>query len=251
MQAFATLWRREMGGFFLSLSGYVVMATILLLLGLSFVDIVTKLSATPTEAPISEVFYQTLYFWLILLLTTPVITMRSFALEKFSGTFETLMTVAVSDWQVVLAKFAGALTFYLVAWLPLVGYIAALQFFSGQHSLRLDPSIILTTFLGILLIGSLYISLGCLASALTKSQIVAAILSYGMGLALFILSLRSIMSDPARGFWNAVLVHISMAEHMQDFARGIVDTRYLVFYGSASAVFLFLTHRVVESRRWK
>src|ERR1041385_6407216 len=120
MNVYWTLVRRELGSYFMSFTGYIVIAVVLLLLGVSFVDITAKLSEQPTDAPITEVFYMTLYFWLILLLTTPVITMRSFASEKFSGTYETLMTAPVRDLQVVLAKFTGALIFYLLAWLPLL-----------------------------------------------------------------------------------------------------------------------------------
>src|SRR5436305_15255425 len=117
MQAFRTLVRRELASHFLSLTGYVVIATVLLLLGFSSIDVRTNLNGTPVDSPLSEIFYATLYFWLILLLTTPVITMRTFALEKFTGTYETLMTTPVSDVEVVLAKFFGSLMFYAITWL--------------------------------------------------------------------------------------------------------------------------------------
>ena len=110
MQPFFTLVRRELGSHFMSLTGYVIMATVLVLMGFSFNDILTKLNGVPLESPITEVFYATIYFWLILLLTTPVITMRTFALEKFTGTFETLMTTPVSDLAVVLAKYFGSIS---------------------------------------------------------------------------------------------------------------------------------------------
>jgi ABC-2 type transport system permease protein len=111
MRAYWTLVRRELAGFFLSLGGYIIIAAALFLMGLSFVVILVKLQK-PTPMPVTELFYETPFFWLILLLTTPVITMRLFALEKFSGTFETLMTTPVSDFQVVAAKFTAALLSY-------------------------------------------------------------------------------------------------------------------------------------------
>src|ERR1044071_2338959 len=114
MHVYLTLLRRELGSYFMSLTGYVVIASVLLLVGVSLVDVLAKLNANPTELPLTEFFYITLYFWMVLLLTAPVITMRSFALEKFSGTYETLMTAPVSDLQVVLAKFSGALVFFLI-----------------------------------------------------------------------------------------------------------------------------------------
>src|SRR5438876_6901803 len=121
MRAYLTLTRRELAGYFLSLSGYVVMALTLFLVGLSFVALLQALQREPTAMPVTELFHVTWYFLFILMLPTPVITMRLFALEKFSGTFETLMTTPVRDVEVVLAKFSAAFLFYLVMWLPHLG----------------------------------------------------------------------------------------------------------------------------------
>src|SRR5438034_10164569 len=154
MQAYLTLVRRELGGFFVSLTGYVIIASVLLLLGLSFTGILGILNDNPTDVPLTELFYKTDYFWFILLLTAPVITMRSFAFEKWSGTYETLMTTPVSDLQVVLAKFAGTLLFYIVSWLPLFGCIAVVRYFTREPTL-LDPWPSASTFFGITLIGCL------------------------------------------------------------------------------------------------
>lgn len=250
MKQVLTLIRRELGTHFLSLTGYVVITTVLLLLGFSMLDMLAKLNGTPTDVHITEIFYSSLYFWLILLLTTPVITMRTFALEKYSGTFETLMTTPVSDFQVVLAKFIGSLLFYLITWLPLVGYITFVGQFS-RNAASIEPGALFSTFLGILLVGCLYISMGCFASAISRSQLIAAAVSYGLGLTLFLLSLRSLVPIPARTWEADMFAHISMSEHMQDFARGIVDSSDVVYYLSLTALFLFLTQRVVESRRWK
>src|ERR1041384_7332234 len=129
MRAYWTLTRRDLAGYFLSLTGYVVIAATTFLVGLSFVDLIKQLQQEPTPMPVTELFYVTWFFWLILLLTTPVITMRLFALEKFSGTFETLMTTPVSDRQVVLAKFTAALVFYMVMWLPALGCMMLVNLF--------------------------------------------------------------------------------------------------------------------------
>ena len=109
MRVFWVLLRRELGTFFLSLTGYVIIAAVTLLTGLSFVVLVHNLGPGPATMTVTEMFYSTFFFWLILLLATPVITMRLFALEKASGTFETLMTTPVSDVQVVAAKFTAAM----------------------------------------------------------------------------------------------------------------------------------------------
>lgn len=251
MQPFLTLVRRELGSHFLSLTGYVIMGTVLLLMGFSFNDILTKLNGVPIESPITEVFYATIYFWLILLLTTPVITMRTFALEKFTGTFETLMTTPVSDLAVVLAKFFGSLIFFIVAWLPLVVYMLVLQRYVQNAAVSLDILTVVSTFLGIILIGGLCIAMGCFASALTRSQLIAAALSYGLVLTLFLLSMRSLVPFEALGWIADFFSHISMTEHMQDFARGVLELSSLTFYLTLTSFFLFLTWKVIESRRWK
>ena len=248
MRAFVTLVRRELAGFLLSMAGYIIIAVSALLVGLSFV-LLTKLQG-PTPVPITELFYATHFFWLILLLGTPVITMRLFALEKYSGTFETLMTTPVSDLQVVLAKFVAALMFYLITWLPLLGCVLVLGKATNDPVL-VDWGAISGTFLGIFLLGCLFVAAGCFASALTRSQIIAAMLTLGIGIAFFLLAFAGEKMTPESNWFNDALNYISISEHMKDFSRGVVDTRAVVFYVSSSIFFLFLTHRVVESRRWK
>ena len=131
MRIFWALLRRELSSFFLSLTGYVIIAAVTLLVGLSFVVLITSVGTDPFTEPVTEMFYSTFYFWLILLLATPVITMRLFALEKASGTFETLMTTPVGDAQVVGAKFTAAILFYMVMWLPLLGCLFLVQHFTN------------------------------------------------------------------------------------------------------------------------
>jgi ABC-2 type transport system permease protein len=249
MQRYATLVRRELGGYFASYTGYLVVAAVLFLLGISFNDLLAKLDS-PTEMPLTEGFFVTFYFWIIFLLTAPVMTMRTFALEKFSGTFETLMTTPVGDAQVVLAKFTGAMVFYAIAWLPLLVYLAVVGRYSDDPA-ALDFRIVASTFLGILMIGSVYMALGCFASSVTRSQTVAAMFSYALGLGLFLLSLRALGASSMSGWTAKIYYHISMTEHLAAFARGVIDTRVLVFYATLTIGFLFLTCKVVESRRWK
>src|SRR5205809_3232698 len=196
MQIFWTLYRRELGTFFQSMTGYVIISTTLGLIGVSLIDMLTKLNSEGVSAPLTEMFYATLYFWMVLLLVTPVITMRTFASEKSSGTFETLMTAPVGDLQVVLAKFAGSMTFYAVTWLPSLCYLVFLHRYLNSASTAWEWRSLATTFLGIMLIGGVYIALGCFASALTRSQLIAAAVSYAMGLTLFLLSLRALVPIP-------------------------------------------------------
>jgi ABC-2 type transport system permease protein len=250
MQAYLTLTRREIGAYFLSLTGYIILAAAMFLLGLSFVVLLENLQQESTSMPITELFYITPFFWFILLLSTPMITMRLFALEKFTGTFETLMTTPVSDLQVVLAKFTAGMIFHLAIWLPLVGCLLVLRHYSSAPG-SFDYATVGSTFLGILLLGGLFISLGCCASAVTRSQVTAAMISLVFGVSLFLLGALAAHIPVRAGWQTQVLAALSFFDQMHDFARGVIDSRPVVLYVSSTLFFLFLTLRVVESRRWK
>jgi ABC-2 type transport system permease protein len=250
MQGYWTLVRRELTSHFYSWTGYVVIAAVVFLLGYSFANLLLAINSEATDRPVTEMFYGTYYFWLILLVTAPVITMRSFALEKYSGTFETLMTTPISDLQVVLAKFSGALLFYILMWLPLLGCLAIVRYY-GNDPTAFDPGAVGSTFLGIFLLGGLYMSLGCFASALTRSQVIAAMVSFVLGISFFLLSFISIAFASQTGWQAQLFAHVGFVEQMQDFARGVIDSRPVICYLSFTLFFLFLTLKVVESRRWR
>ena len=250
MQALVTLTRRELAAFFLSFTGYVIIAAATFLVGLSFIVLIHNLGGDPSPMPVTELFYRTDLFWLIVILATPVITMRLFALERFSGTFETLMTTPVADLHVVLAKFIAALVFYLVMWLPMLGCLFVVQHYARQ-SAALDPATIGGTYLGIALSGALFLALGSFASAITRSQTVAAMVALLFGVSLYALAFVAEKIPVAAPWQSQVLGSFALFEQMHDFARGVVDTRAVVFYVTLTFFFLFLTLRAVESRRWR
>jgi ABC-2 type transport system permease protein len=242
MRIFLTLMRRELAAFFLSLTGYVIIAAAAFLIGLSFVVLVTNLGSDPSPMPVTELFYQTYYFWLIVLLAAPIITMRL---------FETLMTTPVGDLQVVAAKFTAAAIFYIIMWAPMLPCLFVVRHFTNQPG-TLDPGTIGGMYLGVFLVGCLFLSLGCFASALTRSQMAAAMISFVLGVSLFSLGFLAEAVSAAAAQWKTqVLSHFALFQQMNDFARGVVDTRTVIFYLSLTLFFLFLTLRVVESRRWK
>jgi ABC-2 type transport system permease protein len=250
MRIFRALLWKELGTYFLSWTGYVIIAAVTLLTGLSFTVLMFTLGTDTITMPVTEAFYQTPFFWLILLLLTPVVTMRLFALEKATGTFETLMTTPVGDAQVVTAKFSAAVIFYLVAWLPLLACLGIVQHFTRQEA-ALDAHTLGATYLGIFLVGSLFLSLGCFASSLTRSQMAAAMISFVLGTSLFALGFVSRALPFTTESQLRLVSYFNLFKQMDDFARGVVDTRAVIFYVTATFVFLFLTVRVVESRRWK
>ncbi len=253
MRPYFTLMRRELGAYFISLTGYIIIAAVTFLLGLSFVVLLVKLQSRSLRqiSGNAELFYVTQFFWLILLpLHTCDYYVRLFAQEKASGTFETLMTTPVSELQVVLAKFSAGLIFYVLSWLPLLPCLLIVRHFSNE-SAPFDAGIVGSTFLGIVLLGGLFVSLGCCASALTRSQVTAAMITVMSGACIFCVG---VLADraPSQGGWQAQLLSsLGFFEQMHNFARGIIDTRPIILYVSLTLFFLFVTLRIVESRRWK
>jgi ABC-2 type transport system permease protein len=250
MKIFWTLLRRELAAFFFSLMGYVVIAAVTLLIGLSFVLLMRNLGGDPFPMPVTALFFNSFLFWIIVILAAPVITMRLFALEKAAGTYETLMTTPVGDLQVVTAKFTSAVVFYTVTWLPALVCLLVVGHFTNEAS-ALDAGTLGGTCAGVLLSGGLFLAMGCFASSLTRSQVVAAVISLVPGVGLIILAFLA-QKIPDTGEWQGqVLSYFSLFKQMDDFTRGVVDTRVVLLYASLTGFFLFLTLRAVESRRWK
>ena len=160
------------------------------------------------------------------------------------------MTTPVSDSQVVLAKFLGSYLFYLAAFMPMLSYPFILERYTHE-SIAVDIGGVLSLGLGITLFGAFFMALGCFASSLTRSQIVAAMITFAAGTGLYITGYLSDLPTSDPQWWHYVLRHTSMLLHMEDFSTGILDTRHIFLYFSLTGVFLFLTCKSVESRRWK
>ena len=250
MNVFRALVRRELSAFFQGPTGFIIVAAVLFLIGLGFIVVLSGLNGEATPMPVTQVFYGTYFFWVILLLIAPVITMRSFAMERSSGTYETLMTAPVGDWQVVLSKFTGALIFYMILWLPLLACSIVVRLYVGESAV-LGFGTMLTSALGILMVGSLYMSIGCFASALTRNQAVAAVSGFALGAALFFTGFFSYFAGDRTDWLSQLARYISLANHMESFTRGVIDLGAIVFFLSLTGLFLYLTLKVVESRRWK
>jgi ABC-2 type transport system permease protein len=178
----------------------------------------------------------------ILLFVLPMITMRTYSEEKRSGTIELLLTSPLTDFQIIVGKFLGAMGLY-AAMLGVTLIHMAILFAVG------DPEWlpVLTTYLGMLLMGGCFISVGLLISSLTKNQIVAAMATFVVFLMLWIINWVAAFFP--RG--QEVLNYLSITEHLDDFTRGIIDTRHLVYYLSFMAFGLFLTSRSVDTERWR
>jgi len=248
--AWWTLYKRELSSYFHSGVAYVVLFGSAAAQSIQFI-IITGLVAQNhfTQSSVMQIFFTWPLFWLLLLIQIPLITMRVFSEELKLGTLEMLMTAPVRDWDVVLAKFFGALSFFIVLWIPIALDLTALQLFSSPPPPLIWSQIGLTA-LTILLVGALYISIGVFTSSLTKNQIVSAVLCFAMlmvplGFSFFryVENLNATILD-----W---ISYVSTPEHLQNAGQGIFDSRPIVYYITASVLMLYLTKTVLEGRRLK
>jgi ABC-2 type transport system permease protein len=173
----------------------------------------------------------------------PLISMRLFAEEKRSGTIELLMTSPISDWEIILGKWLGAMVMYLCV-LAVSAVNVGLLFAWGQPDWR--P--VLTGYLGLILQGGTVLAIGAFISTTTKNQIIAGAATFSVCLLLWVLSWVSSYNDAG---WAKAVAYCSILTHFEPFSKGIIDTKDLVFYISAIFLGLFLTSRSLESLRWR
>ncbi|MDJ0765500.1 MAG: ABC transporter permease [Myxococcota bacterium] len=245
MTIFAQI-KREFAAIFFSPIAYVLLVATMVYNGIVFMLIVEFLSdpRSPHGAAMQFMFGGTNFFYLLIIAAASFITMRLISQEKSSGTLETLLTAPIGDVSVVLAKYAAAVGFYVVLWLPTLLYPMLLS----RHS-DIDIGPIAAGYLGTLGMGMMFLSVGLLASALSKNQIVAALLSFGGNMVLFLLGVFEFIQGSQSS--DSLIGYLNLWTQMEAFGRGIVDTRYLVYYGSVTVFVLFCTVQVVQMRRWR
>ena len=179
----------------------------------------------------------------IILFVMPMITMRTYSEEKRSGTIELLLTSPITDLQIILGKFFGALGLY-VAMLVVTMLYMLILFAHGNPEWR--P--IVAGYLGLLLMGGCFISAGLLISSVTKNQIVAGFITFAVFLMLWVINWIGESSGPTT---REIVSYLSITEHFDDFARGIIDTKHVIYYLSFITFGLFLTAKSVDSERWR
>ncbi|MCH7664405.1 MAG: ABC transporter permease [Acidobacteria bacterium] len=246
MNAFLATLSRELRAYFFSPLAYIVMAVLLLVNGFVFWLIVSFLSdpRAAAGAPLELFFGQTFFFWLILLFMTPVLTMRLLSEERRSGTIEVLMTAPITEAQVVLGKYVAALSFYIALWVPTLAYAGVIARYSA-----VDWGPVASGYLGIAGVGALFLAAGLLASAVTRSQLIAALLTFVILVPMFTFGLLEnlINNEIAKQIFG----YLNLWQHMDDFAKGIVDSRRLVYYASATVFLLFLATRTLAVKKWR
>jgi ABC-2 type transport system permease protein len=179
----------------------------------------------------------------VLLFVLPMVTMRTYSEEKRSGTMELLLTSPVTDFQIIMGKFVGAMALYLAMLAVTLVHIGVLFAFGNP-----EWKPIATGYLGVLLMGGCFVALGLLISSLTRNQIIAGMVTFAVFLLFWVINWVAPFTGPTT---QSVLNYLSITEHLDDFTRGIVDTKHLVYYLSFIAFGLFLTARSVDTERWR
>lgn len=229
---------REIRSFFRLPLGWVVIALFLTLSGAVF----ALGTLTPGEPATLRPFFQTTN-WVMMFLA-PAISMRLLSEERRSGTIEPLMTAPVSDWQIVAGKFLGGWGFLLIMLAPTLAYVLALE---GLSDPEYGP--VLTGYVGLAALGGVYIAVGLLFSAMTANQTLSFL---GTLFLLLLARLATLQGAQLIGPpWDQALLALSIDLRMADFAKGLIDTAHLVFFGAVMLWFVTLSVVAVESRRWR
>lgn len=239
------LAQREVAAYFISPVAYAVAAIFLLTTGLAFSYGVFYEGG---EASLRGLFSPWPYMQVILVALLPILTMRLLSEEHRSGTIETLMTAPISDADVVLGKYIGAFLFYVVLLLLLVPYAWVVSRFGP-----LDPWLLLCNFIGLLLLGGLFIAVGLFFSATTSHQLLADAASVTLLVLMTFLFpfLGQKMGDQFYGWPRIIFQQMSAQSHFGDFARGLVDVNAVVYFLTTAGAFVFFTIKILESRRWR
>lgn len=250
MRQFRILLAHELRMLLVSPATYIAATLFLLVMGFIFAGILETFASAPQETSPAVVFFQ--LFWLPVFFMVPLLTMKCLAEERRLGTLETLLTAPVTTAQVVLAKFFAAYALYLALWASTGGFFAILRHFAGAAN-TLDYGPLLGGYLFVAISGTGFVAIGILASALTRNQAVAGILAFVLLLVLvigtrFVATLEVLKLDSLANV-RAAVDHVQIFTHLEDFTRGVVDSRQILFHLSAAALALFVSVLVVEAKQ--
>ena len=242
----AVAWK-EIQVYFSSPTAYIVGLVLLVGTGIFFT---IELRNPPAEASLRNFFigvdlgnFTFGGVTLMMVLFAPALTMRLMAEEQKLGTIELLLTSPVRDWEVIVGKYVASLIFLLATLALTLYYTILLVVFANP-----DSGPIYAGYLGLVLYGGAALAVGLLCSTLTSNQIVAAVVAMGI---LLVLYFADLLSGSIGGTASTVIGELSIKSHFDDFARGVIDTKHIIYYLSVIAFFLFLSIRALESRRWR
>lgn len=249
MKHFFTLLSHEIRMLLVNPSTYIAATAFLLFMGVMFMGIIESYTKAPQEVSPAHVFLE--FFWFPVLFMVPLLTMKSLAEERRQGTIETLLTTPVTTTEVVLGKYAAAYLLYIGLWGATAGFFYILGKFSDDSRL-LDPGPLIGGYVFVAVSGLFFVAVGIFTSAMSRNQAVAGILSV-ITLALIIVGMHSLEDA---GWLNRELFHPLKAfvdyaqvfSHYEDFTRGIVDARELLFYFSGTMLALIFSILGVEAK---
>jgi ABC-2 type transport system permease protein len=260
MKGILAVYRREIGSYFVSPIAYIVVGVFLLVTGYFFSNILAffiersfmaqmqaQRFGAPPEMDVPGMVIRNFFGVVstVILFMIPMLTMGVYAEERKRGTMELLMTSPLTELQIVLGKYLAALSLFVLMLAPTFVYQAIMANYSEPG---LPWRVLLSSYLGVLLLGAVLVALGSFISALTESQIIAAVVTFAVFLLLWVLDFGVRGSSTTTG---EVLQYLSILRHFDDFARGVIDTSSVVFYLSLAALGLFLTLRTLDSMRWR
>jgi ABC-2 type transport system permease protein len=246
VKGFLPIFKRELLSLFVTPLAWVLLTTFLMVQGVHFFLLVNQYAtdvALTDGGPVQAFFGKTILLYLPMIFICPLLTMRLFAEERRSGTIEALLTAPVGAVGVTLAKYAAAFVTYAVMWAPTLLYVVLVS-----KTGEIDWRVVGASYLGVLAVGAGYLAVGTMTSALTQSQLTAAVLSAMALVFLFMVGIGEFVIDA--GPAHDVCAYVSVWSQMADFSQGIVDLRRLVFDGTLVALPLFITVRAVDSWRW-
>ena len=246
--------QKELKSYFASPIAYVVIGLFALMFGFFYYTLLgifieqgmrmMGLQGGPTQN-VNEQMIRPLFLnaSVLLLFVLPMITMRTYSEEKRSGTIELLLTAPLTDFDIIMGKFLGAMALYAAMLAVTLVHVGVLFFFGTPEWIP-----IATGYLGLLLMGGCFISIGLLISSFTRNQIVAVMATFAVFLLLWVINWAGPLTGPRT---QAVLEYLSITSHLDDFTRGIIDTKHVIYYVSFIAFGLFLTARAVDAERWR
>jgi ABC-2 type transport system permease protein len=260
MNGLWAIYRREMQSYFVSPIAYIVVGFFLLITGFFFYNILSffieqsfraamqaQRFGAPPEMDVPSMVIRNFLNIIstVILFLIPMLTMGVFAEERKRGTMELLMTSPLTEFQLVMGKFLAAFSLFLIMIAPTLLYQVVMGFYSEPG---LPWRVLLTGYLGVVLLGAVLVAIGSFISSLTESQIVAGVATFAVFLLLWVLDFGVRGAGSTLG---EVLQYLSILRHFDDFSRGVIDTSSVIFYLSMAALGVFLTLRTLDSMRWR
>jgi ABC-2 type transport system permease protein len=255
MRNILAIAHKELKSYFSSPIAYIVLGFWALLYGYFFVAILqyfvrqsmqmSQFQQGPQAMNVNQQLIRPLVqnVTILVLFLMPMVTMRTYSEEKRSGTIELLLTSPITDWQIILGKFLGAMSLYGTMLAVTLIHIAILFKFGNP-----EWKPIATAYLGLLLLGGCFISVGLFISSLTRNQIVAGMVTFAVFLLLWVITWIGSFSGPTV---DQLTQYLSIIDHLDDFGKGVLDTTHIIYYLSFITFGLFLTAKSVDTERWR